>query len=91
MEPYENNKGEASPLEGRVEETMGSFMADQEALKEKLLRKYPAPECAIEDYRKGYITDTDLALCFDASEIEFICKEAKDREAEDSAMPSGVV
>jgi hypothetical protein len=92
MEPNDLNKDvEAELLKNHIDETVGSFTADEEAVKEKLRRKYPAPENAIEDYRKGYITDADLNICFDPGEIEYIRKECEDREAEDSAMPTGLV
>lgn len=92
MEPDDTNKEiEASLLKNHIDETVGRFSADANAVKEKLQRKYPAPENAIEDYRKGYITDADLNLCFDPGEIEYIRRECENREAEDSAMPTGGV
>lgn len=86
-----NKEEEATLLKNHVEETVGSFAADEQAVKEKLERKYEAPENAIEDYRKGYITDADLKLCFTPEEIAFIHKECDEREEEDSAMPTGVM
>jgi hypothetical protein len=92
MEPDDIKKEEEAPLlKNHIEETVTGFTADEEAVKERLMREYPSPESAIESCRKGYISDVDLNLRFTPEEIDYIRKECDEREAEDSAMPTGGV
>lgn len=62
---------------------------DLDAIRERLEKEYPSAESAIKDYRKGYVTEAQLALRFSREEIETIYVERDERDAEDAEIPSG--
>ena len=76
-------------IKEQVEQTLVGHNHDLDAIRERLEREYPSAESAIEDYRKGYVTEVQLALRFSPEEIDTIHAERDERDAEDAEIPSG--
>ncbi len=85
----ENTANNDPVINGQVEQTIVGNSQDLNAIRERLEREYPSPESAIEDYRKGYITEEHLILRFSSEEIEIIHTERDERDVEDAEIPSG--
>lgn len=87
------NKSEAKNndpvIAGHVNDTARTYDEDLESIKDRLIREYPSAESAIEDYRKGYITDEQLRLRFSQEEINLIHSEKEERDKEDTEIPTG--
>lgn len=84
------NKVNSDPvINGQVEQKTVGNSQDLNVIRERLEREYPSPESAIEDYRKGYVTEEHLILRFSSEEIEIIHTERDERDAEDAEIPSG--
>ncbi len=77
-------------IKEQLEQSDVSRKQDQEALYEGLLREYPSPESAIEDRRKGYLTEDQLRTRFSPEEIDYIHKECSDRDTTDSQASTNV-
>jgi hypothetical protein len=90
MWPFSNKKEEDKDpvLQNHKRETASSYSEDEESVHDELTRQYPSPESAIEDVRKGYVTEEQLQKCFTQDEIDYIKKECKERDAEDSIIPT---
>ncbi len=71
-------------IEEQVEQTAVRFEQDVDAIRDRLEKEYPSAQSAIEDFRKGYVTDVQLALCFTQDEIDTIHEEAEQRDIADS-------
>jgi hypothetical protein len=93
MWPFNNKKDTTNDpvLKNHAQETLSSYAEDEESLRDRLKAQYPSPESAIEDYRKGYVTDEQLQKLFTGGEIEYIRKECEERDAEDTALPTSLV
>jgi hypothetical protein len=57
---------------------------DLAELRDIIRRRYPTPISAVEDYRKGYVTDQEIDLAFSQEEAEFIRKMKEDRDRIDA-------
>lgn len=90
MPLFDDKDHEDDPVvEDQIENFYIGQDADREALRSKLLREYSSPESAIEDYRRGYVTDEQLNVRFTPEEVAFI-KEMKDeRDRADSRIETG--
>lgn len=73
----------------QAEQTFVGRNHDLDAIRERLEREYPSAESAVEDYRKGYVSEAQLVLRFSPEEIDTIHAERDERDAEDAEIPSG--
>jgi hypothetical protein len=90
MWPFDKKKGKEDPImESHKEEATVAFNEDTDSIRDSLYRQYPSAESAIEDYRKGYISNEQLQLRFTAEEIELIYKEKEERDRDDKEIPTG--
>jgi hypothetical protein len=82
-------KAEIDPvIEEQLEQTNVGREQDEEAIRERLEREYPTAVSAIEDYRKGYITEEHLKLRFSSDDIQMIHEESKRRNTDDKEPPA---
>jgi hypothetical protein len=89
-----NNLGEHNEdpiIEGHEEEADVAFDEDMESLKTVLMAKYPSPESAIEDYRKGYISERKLRMRFTPEEVKYIFEEKEERDRDGESWSSSNV
>ncbi len=77
-------------IKNHLQETISGFSEDQNSARDALVREYPSPESAIEDYRKGYVTEEQLRIRFTREEIDYIHNERLERDREDTALPTGL-
>lgn len=61
---------------------------DLEELKSILMRRYPTPTSAIEDYRSGYIPEFEMEIRFTPEEIDFIKRKKEERDRADDLAAS---
>ncbi len=85
----ETTRRDAPVIKEQAEQTRVGNNHDLDAILNRLKREYPSAESAIEDYRKGYVSEAQLALRFSPEEIETIHREKDERDAEDAEIPSG--
>ncbi len=85
----ENIQGDDLIIKEQAEQTLLGRNHDLDAIRERLEREYPSAESAIEDYRKEYVTEAQLALRFSPEEIDTIHAERDGRDREDAEIPSG--
>lgn len=78
-------------IEHHEEETDVAFDEDMESIKTVLMAKYPSPESAIDDYRKGYISERKLRMLFTQGEMEYIFKEKEERDRDGESWASSSV
>lgn len=84
------NRATSDPvIKEQAEQTIVGHNRDLDAIRERLEKEYPSAESAIEDYRKGYVTEAQLALRFSPEEIDTIHAERDERDREDAEIPSG--
>lgn len=60
---------------------------DIETIRQTLEREYPDAINAIEDYRKGYLTEEQLEIRFTREEVETIHVEREERDKADKEAP----
>jgi len=91
MWPFDRKKEESKDpiIRSHEREVERAFDEDLESIRERLRREYPSAESAIEDYRKGYVTDEQLSLRFTQEEIDLIYKEKEERDEADKEIPTG--
>lgn len=77
-------------IKNHQDEARSGFSEDAQALVDKLRREYPSPESAIEDYRRGYVTEEQLKMRFTDEEMELVYREVKERDKEDEEGASAV-
>jgi hypothetical protein len=87
--PHEHS--EDPIIESHEEEADVAFDEDLESIKTVLRATYPSPDSAIDDYRKGYISERKLRLRFTDEEMEYIFKEKEERDRDDSSWSSSSV
>lgn len=76
-------------IKEQLEQTYTRFADDLEAIQHRLKHEYPNAMSAIEDYRAGYLTDSQLEIRFSLEEIETIRVERDRRNEEDKELPTG--
>ena len=92
MKLFDDTQHEDDPLlEEQIEQYHVGRNADLNALRDRLVKEYPTPESAIEDYRKGYLSDANLNVRFTQEEADYIRRTKKERDEEDFTLPSGVL
>lgn len=76
-----NPEGNNDPLpDEQVKQTVVRHNEDLISILLHMQGKYESPESAIEDYRKGYISEEYLVIRFTPEEVEFIHEESKERD-----------
>jgi hypothetical protein len=90
MSKINNNLGNEDPLiEEQVEQTVVRHNDDILSIRMKLEREYSSPETAIEDYRRGYLSEEYLAIRFTPDEIDFIHEKRDERDEEEKKDTTG--
>lgn len=80
---------EADPvIKGHEEEAEVRREEDIETIRRMLEKEYPEAISAIEDYRKGYLTEEQLEIRFTREEIVMIHRECDERDREDKEIPT---
>lgn len=77
-------------IKNHIQEAESGFLEDEDSIRDALMREYPSPESAIEDCRKGYVTEEQLRRRFTPEEMEYIHQACKLRDEDDTALPSGL-
>ena len=87
--PEPEPEGDIDPfIQEHKEQTEVRRKEDIETIRQMLERQYPEAENAIEDYRKGYLTEEQLEIRFSREEIDMIHKEKEERDKEDKETPT---
>lgn len=76
-------------VEAQMEQTYVRYTHDMDVVKDRLSREYTTAESAIEDYRKGYLTEEQLKLRFTKEEIDLIHSEQRERDRESKEPQTG--
>lgn len=70
-------------VEEQVMQTTVRFEQDVDAIRDRLEQEYPSAHSAIEDVRKGYLTEAQLQVRFTQDEIDMIREEVEKRDEDD--------
>lgn len=75
-------------IKDQEEQTEVRREEDIETIRQNLEREYPEAVNAIEDYRKGYLTEEQLEIRFTREEIDMIHREREERDRTDKEAPT---
>lgn len=77
-------------IEEHIQQTHVRLDHDIESIRERFEAEYPSPESAVEDFRKGYVTEAELKMRFSDEEMDLVYREKKERDRENDEGMSAV-